>query len=294
MRAEAALKRLTARRKRRQLEARIMQGIMASALAIVVGALLLIVGVIIANSLPVMSWQMLTDVPHGAANSSHPGGILNSIVGSLAVASGATLLALILALPIALYLNAYKRHSKFAYWVRLSLDVMWGVPSLLYGAFGFAIMLGIGAKASLLAGILTLSVVELPFMARSMDEVLRLAPRDLHHGTLALGATRWELMGVLARQALPGLLTAISLAFGRGIGDAASVLFTMGYTDRIPGSLFDPSASLPLTVFFQSSTPFAAGQARAYAAALVLLVIVLLVNIIARVAQARMSAHVVR
>ena len=271
-----------------------MQGVMASALAIVIGSLMLILVVIIARGLPAISWQMLTDVPHGAANSTHPGGIFNSIVGSFALAIGATLLALLLGLPIALYLNAYTRHSRFAYWVRLSLDVMWGIPSLLYGAFGFAIMLGLGLRASLLAGILTLTVVELPIMARSMDEVLRLTPRDLHHGTLALGATRWELMGILARQALPGLVTAVLLAFGRGIGDAASVLFTAGYTDRIPTSLLDPTASLPLTVFFQSSTPFAAAQARAYAAALVLTVIVLAVSIIARVAQARMSAHVVR
>src|ERR1700690_3605050 len=105
MRIEADQARLKARRKRRQLEARIMQGVMASALALVIFALLLILSVIVARGLPVMSWQMLTDVPHGAANSTHPGGILNSIVGSLALAGGATLLALLLGLPIALYLN---------------------------------------------------------------------------------------------------------------------------------------------------------------------------------------------
>src|SRR5260221_4459832 len=294
MKVEADQKRLTARRKRRQLEARIMQGVMASALAIVIGSLMLILVVIIARGLPAISWQMLTDVPHGAANSTHPGGIFNSIVGSFALAIGATLLALLLGLPIALYLNAYTRHSRFAYWVRLSLDVMWGIPSLLYGAFGFAIMLGLGLRASLLAGILTLTVVELPIMTRGMDEVLRLTPRDLHHGTLALGATRWELMGVLFRQALPGLFTATLLAFGRGIGDAAAVLFTAGYTDRIPTSLTSATASLPLTVFFQLQTPYEASKARAYAAALVLTVIVLLVSVVARIVRARVGANVVR
>src|SRR5260221_4140526 len=286
--------RIEARRKRRQREARVMQLIMASALVLVVAGLFLILGVIVARGIGTVAWTMLTEVPKGGSYSGGGGGIANSILGSLYLAIGGTLLALLLGLPIALYLNAYAGRSRFAGWVRLSLDVMWGIPSLLYGAFGFAIMLGLGLRASLLAGILTLTVVELPIMARSMDEVLRLTPRDLHHGTLALGATRWELMGILARQALPGLVTAVLLAFGRGIGDAASVLFTAGYTDRIPTSLLDPTASLPLTVFFQSSTPFAAAQAPAYAAALVLTVIVLAVSIIARVAQARMSAHVVR
>ena len=286
--------RIEARRKRRQREARVMQLIMAGALGLVVTGLFLILAVIIARGIGSMSWTMLTDVPKGGSYSSGGGGIANSILGSLYLAIGGTLLALALGLPIALYLNAYAGRSRFSGWVRLSLDVMWGIPSLLYGAFGFAIMIAVGLKASLLAGIITLAVVELPILTRGMDEVLRLTPRDLHHGTLALGATRWELMGILFRQALPGLFTATLLAFGRGIGDAAAVLFTAGYTDRIPTSLTSPTASLPLTVFFQLQTPYEASKARAYAAALVLTVIVLMVSIIARIVRARVGANVVR
>ena len=286
--------RIEARRKRRQREARVMQLIMASALVLVVSGLFLILGVIVARGIGTISWTMLTEVPKGGSYSGGGGGIANSILGSLYLAIGGTLLALLLGLPIALYLNAYAGRSRFAGWVRLSLDVMWGIPSLLYGAFGFAIMIAVGLRASLLAGIITLAVVELPIMTRGMDEVLRLTPRDLHHGTLALGATRWELMGVLFRQALPGLFTATLLAFGRGIGDAAAVLFTAGYTDRIPTSLTSATASLPLTVFFQLQTPYEASKARAYAAALVLTVIVLLVSVVARIVRARVGANVVR
>jgi phosphate transport system permease protein len=286
--------RIQERRKRRQREARIMQLVMACALALVVGGLFLILTVIIIRGIGAISWQMLTDVPHGGSYSSAKGGIFNSILGSFYLAVGGTLLALLLGLPIALYLNAYAGRSRFAGWVRLGLDVMWGIPSLLYGAFGFAIMIAVGLRASLLAGIVTLSIVELPILTRGMDEVLRLTPRDLHHGTLALGATRWELMGVLFRQALPGLFTATLLAFGRGIGDAAAVLFTAGYTDRIPTSLTSPTASLPLTVFFQLQTPYEASKARAYAAALVLTAIILLVSVIARFVRARVEANVVR
>ena len=98
---------------------------------------------------------------------------------------------------------------------------------------------------------------------------------------------------MVLRQALPGIITAILLAFGRGIGDAASILFTAGYTDEIPRSLFDPVASLPLAVFFQIGTPIPEVQERAYAAALVLLAIVLLVNLISRFLARRFSRYII-
>ena len=99
---------------------------------------------------------------------------------------------------------------------------------------------------------------------------------------------------VIFRQALPGITTGILLAFGRGIGDAASILFTAGYTDYIPRSLFDPVASLPLAVFFQVATPIPEVQQRAYASALILLVIVLVVSIASRLLSRRFSRHIVR
>jgi phosphate transport system permease protein len=110
-----------------------------------------------------------------------------------------------------------------------------------------------------------------------------------------LGATRIETtLSVVLRQALPGIVTGVLLAFGRGIGDAASILFTAGYTDYIPRSLFDPVASLPLAVFFQVATPIPEVQQRAYASALVLLVIVLIVSLGSRLLSRRYSRHIVR
>ncbi len=118
---------------------------------------------------------------------------------------------------------------------------------------------------------IALALLELPIIVRGMDETLALVPAGLRESSFSLGATRLETaMGVLLRQAAGGLLTAVLLAFGRGIGDAASVLFTAGYTDRLPDSLFGPAASLPLAVFFQLGTPFPAVQQRAYASGLVL------------------------
>ena len=99
---------------------------------------------------------------------------------------------------------------------------------------------------------------------------------------------------VQGQETAPGMLTAVLLAFGRGIGDAASVLFTAGYTDRLPDSLFGPAASLPLAVFFQLGTPFPAVQERAYASALVLTVVVLGLSLISRRLGGRLTKHVVR
>ena len=165
---------------------------------------------------------------------------------------------------------------RLAWITRLSLDILWGTPSIVYGAFGFIVMVYLGFSASLLGGIIALSLLMLPIMIRSIEEVIRMIPPELKEISYALGATRIETtLNVVLRQALPGIVTGILLAFGRGIGDAASILFTAGYTDYIPRSLFDPVASLPLAVFFQVATPIPEVQERAYASALILLVIVL-------------------
>jgi phosphate transport system permease protein len=172
---------------------------------------------------------------------------------------------------------------------------LWGIPSIVYGAFGFIIMLSLGMRSSLLGGIIVLALLELPIMVRAMDEVIRLTPPDLEAASLALGATRLETaIHVVARQMLPGIATAILLAFGRGIGDAASVLFTAGYTDRIPSSLLSPVASLPLAVFFQLNTPYPEVQQRAYASALILTVIVLVISLGSRWLSGRLSKYVVK
>lgn len=241
-----------------------------------------------------LSWEMLTQPPTGAFYLGGEGGILNAITGSLALATGATLVALALAVPLVLYMHVYARSSRIAQLIRLTLDVMWGVPSIVYGAFGFSLMIILGLRASLLAGIIALALVVLPILARTFDEVLSLTPRELREVTFALGTTRFEVIGVLLRQTIPGLLTAILLAFGRGIGDAAAVLFTAGYTNNMPESLFRPVASLPLAIFFQLGTPFPAVQARAYAAALVLIVMILIISLLAHLSASRLGRNVIR
>jgi phosphate transport system permease protein len=281
--------------KRRHVEEAFFKTLMILSLMLVAGSLGFILLTVIIKGLPALNLAMLTQTPKGGYYLGKEGGILNAIIGSLYLALGGTLLALIFSLPLALYLQAYARRTDWADTVRLALDVLWGIPSIVYGAFGFTLMLALGMRASLLGGIITLAFLELPIMTRAMDEVIRMMPHEMEQAAFAVGATRLETaLKVVTRQMLPGLLTAVLLAFGRGIGDAASVLFTAGYTDRIPTSLFRPVASLPLAVFFQLGTPFPEVQKRAYASALILTVIVLVISLGSRWLASRLSRYTIR
>ncbi len=281
--------------KRAQVEELFFKTLMALSFLLVAGSLGYLLLTVLIKGLPAMSWAMLTETPKGGFYLGKEGGILNAILGSLYLALGATALALLCSLPVALYLQAYAGRSRWGTVIRLSLDILWGVPSIVYGAFGFTLMLAVGMRASLLGGILTLALLELPIMTRAMDEVIRRMPSDLERASFALGATRIETaLQVIVRQMLPGIVSSILLAFGRGIGDAASVLFTAGYTDRLPSSLLRPTASLPLAVYFQLSTPFPEVQRRAYASAMVLTVIVLLVSLGSRYLAGRLSRYVIK
>jgi phosphate transport system permease protein len=280
--------------KRQKLEEYFFQLLMLCSMIFILGSLILILSTVVYRGLPALNWAMLTQTPKGGYYLGEEGGILNAILGSLYLAGSATVIAIALSLPIALYLQIYATHTRFAEIIRLALDVLWGIPSIVYGAFGFTLMVILGVRTSLIGGIITLALLELPIMTRGMDEAVSMVHPELIESSYALGATRLETaLKVIVRQAMPGLLTAILLAFGRGLGDAASVLFTAGYTDRLPSSLFRPAASLPLAVFFQLGTPFPAVQERAYASAMVLTFIVLALSLISRRLSRQFTKHIV-
>ena len=279
-----------------QIEENIFKGIMLLSTFVILASLGAILSTILVKGLPALSWEMLTRGPEGGYYIGKGGGILNAILGSLLLGIGSTVIALAVSLPIALYLNLYlKRKSTFALAIRFALDVLWGIPSVVYGAFGFTLMAAFGLRASLLAGMLTVALLILPIMTRAIDEVLKMIPLELKEASLSLGATRWETASkVISRQALPGILTAILMAFGRGVSDAAAVLFTAGFTDSLPYSLFKPVATLPLAVFFQLGTPFVEVQERGYASALVLIMLVLGLSVLSRILSRRFARHIVR
>jgi phosphate transport system permease protein len=281
--------------KTRELEEAVFKVLMLLSTSLVLGTLLALFAVVILKGAFALSLSMITETPKEGYYLGGGGGILNAIVGSLYLASGATALAFVISIPIALFLNEYAGGSRFASLTRLSLDILWGIPSIVYGAFAFTIMLYLGARASLFWGIITVTLFVFPIMTRAMDEVIATVPLRLKEGSYALGSTRLETaLKVVIRQALPGILTAILLAFGRAIGDAASVLFTAGYTDSIPRSLFEPVATLPLAIFFQLSTPVPEVQARAYASGIILLIIVTVASLASRISTRRLMKYVVK
>lgn len=276
----------------KRIEEKIFKGLMMAATLAIVVSLILIIVAIVRRGLPVMSWDMISKIPTGGFYLGKEGGLLNAIVGSLYIVIGSISLGLLFSLPIVLYINLYlPEKSRLAQFTRLSFDVLFGIPSIVYGAFGFTIMVYLGIRTSLLAGILTVTMLIIPILIRSIDEVVRRIPKEMKDAALSLGATRSELIKIILRQVAPGIVTAVLLSVGRGIGDAASVLFTAGYTDSIPTSLSQPVATLPLAIFFQLSSPIAEVQDRAYAAALILTIIVLILSIAARIYSRKFSKN---
>lgn len=267
----------------RRIEELIVRALMWVALAIVAGGVVSVLWSILSRGLPVLTWEMVTEIPGAGFFLGGEGGFLNAIAGSVYIVLGATLLGLVISLPIVFYLNVFLRQgSRMAYALRLGLDVLFGIPSIVYGAFAFTIMVAVGLRASLMGGIIVETLLIVPLLTRSMDEVAQTAPRDLFEAAYSLGATRWETAKILMRQTAPAIATATLLSIGRAMGDAAGVMFTAGFTDYVPESLTDKAATLPLAVFFQLSAPQADVQARAYAAAVVLTIIVLALSLTGR------------
>jgi phosphate transport system permease protein len=273
-------------------EEKIFKIIMIGAAVIILGVLVYIIGTIFYKGVPSLTWDMITKVPSGGFYLGKEGGVLNAIAGSVFIIIGSLAISLLISIPLVMYINFYlPKKSLFSNVIRFSLDILFGVPSIVYGAFGFALMVYLGIKVSLMGGIITVAMLIMPIMMRSLDEVTRLLSRDLPDALLSLGSTKYEMTRILLRQLMPGLMTAILLAMGRGIGDAATVLFTAGYTDNIPSSLGQPAATLPLAIFFQLGSPVEEVQNRGYASAIILTVIILILSFSARYFSSKFSKN---
>ena len=280
----------------KKIEEYIFRVVMLLCTCIIALALLVIIFSILKRGLPSLSWAILTQTPKGGFYFGKEGGIVNAIIGSLYLATGATAISLLIGVPVALYMNVHLvKRNKLVNAIRFLLDLLWGIPSIVYGAFAFSIMIFIGMRTSLLAGMLTVALFIIPITIRSMDEILRTVPRGLLEASLSVGATRGETAyKVFIRQSFPGLVTAMLLSFGRAMGDAAAVLFTAGFTDSIPTSLMKPAATLPLSIFFQLGSPLEEVKNRAYAAAVVLTLIVLILSVATRFFSRRFRKHSIK
>lgn len=265
---------------------------MYASIALVLFFVVSVIWSVFRRGIPVLSWEMVSSLPGGGFYIGKEGGFLNAIVGSLYIVGGATVLGLLISIPVVFYLNVYlKPYSKFGAIARLAYDVLFGIPSIVYGAFGFTIMIFFGLRTSLLGGIIVVTLLIIPIFIRSMDEVAKTIPQDLLEAGYSLGSTRLETISVVVRQIAPAIATATLLSIGRAIGDAAGVMFTAGFSDTIPTSLTQQTASLPLSVFFQLSAPQLEVQDRAYAAAVVLTAIVLVLSLSGRFIMNRFSRN---
>ena len=261
-----------------------------------IAVLAFIIVVIFYKGVAALSWDMILKTPQGGYYYGGEGGVLNAIAGSVYIALGATLIAIFIGMPAALYINVQLvRYKRTQNTIRYFLDALWGIPSIVYGAFGFSLMLFFGMNASLMAGIITVALLITPIMVRTFDEVLSTIPKGLHEASLALGSTRTETaFKVMFKQGFSGFITAVLLSFGRGIGDAASVLFTAGYTDHVPINLDEPAATLPLAIFFQLGSPIPEVRERAFASALILTALILVISLTARTVSKRYSRTILK
>jgi len=254
-------------------------------------ALLIIVFFMVKNGWSAITWEFLTEVPR---ESMTKGGILPCIVGTLALSLGAILIALPIGVASAIYLNEYAKPGRVLRIIRLSINNLAGVPSVVFGLFGlafFVIYLDMGV--SLAAGALTLGALSLPVIIGATEEALKSVPDTYREASLGLGATKWQtIYRVVLPAALPGILTGSILGISRAAGETAPIMFTAAvfYTPDLPSSVFDEIMALPYHIYVLATagTYIAETRPLQYGTALVLIGLVLGMNLIAIIWRGRL------
>jgi phosphate transport system permease protein len=221
----------------------------------------------------------------------NPGGIRSAIVGTLEVVGVATLIAVPIGIAVALYLTEYGKDGRLASVTRYFVDVMTGVPSIVFGLFIYIVLVISHVGGSGFAGwkgALALSLLMLPIVIRSCEVVLLLVPASLREAALALGAARWRIVWkVVLPTARTGLVTGSLLAVARGMGETAPLLFTVSAASVLTGNLNSEMNTLPVQIFSDITNPRDVVVARAWGAALTLVALVLILNLIARAISRR-------
>ena len=271
---------------------RIAFGLLAASIVIVILFLGIILFDIVANGIPVLSWEFLTEPPRDLGRA---GGIFPAIIGTLYLVSGAILFAVPIGMGAAIYLVEYTRENAMTRIIRSGVDLLNGTPSIVFGLFGFSfLVLYLNFGISLLVGQVTLGLMVLPTIIRTTEEALRSVPDSLREGSLALGATKWQtIRSVVLPPAVPGVLTGTILSIGRAAGETAPILFTAVVFSRrfLPSSVFEPVMALPYHLFILSTNVPGAVQNQ-YGTALVLLLLVIGIYTVAIVIRTRFAKSV--
>ena len=255
---------------------KIAKAVIWSAAMLVLFLLFSIIIYILSKGIPHITWQFLTQIPSDMGRS---GGILSTIVGTLPV----TLVAIIVATPLgvgtAFYLTEYTRESTITKIIRFSAESLAGIPSIVYGLFGFiffVIYLKLGW--SILSGGLTLAVMILPTIIRTSEEAIRTVPPMYREVSFSLGGTKWQTMiKVLIPSALPGIATGIILGIWRCVAETAAVILTAGSALQMPTSLFSPARTMAVHFYILASEGIS--LEKAFATAALLIILILLINI---------------
>ncbi|HAE58145.1 MAG TPA: phosphate ABC transporter permease PtsA [Anaerolineae bacterium] len=254
--------------------------------------IILILGYIIVQGAPAISWEFVTGYPYGGMRS---GGIWPAIVGTFYLTVGTAIFSVPLGVAAAIYLSEYAADNTLTRIIRLAIINLSGIPSVVYGLFGlglFVFFLKFGT--SILSASLTLSIMTLPVIISTAEEALRAVPQAFRTVSISVGATRWQtIRRIVLPEALPGIITGIILGLNRAAGETAPILFTGAafFLPRLPGSPFDATMALPYHLFVISTQIPEMPIQIQYGTALVLITFVVMMNMLANFVRSRARAR---
>jgi len=256
----------------------------------VLGALLFMLGFIIMKGYTAISWEFISEMP---MNEMTRGGIFPAILGTFYLMIGSALVSIPIGIVTAIYLTEYAKKPALVKIIRLGVSNLAGVPSVVFGLFGlalFVVFLDFGT--SIIAGSLTLGVLNLPVIIRSTEEALMTVPMTYREASLSLGATRLQtIFRIVLPNALPGILTGVMLSLGRAAGETAPIMFTAAsyYAPDLPNSIFSEVMALPYHIYVMATAGTHIQETRhlQYGTAIILIVLVLLLNSIGLVTRYR-------
>jgi phosphate transport system permease protein len=251
---------------------------MAVATAVILTVLGFIIAYVIVQGAPGLTWEFLSSRDWHV-------GIYPMLLTTLYVVITSLIVALPIGIITAVYLNEYAKNPRIIRFLRLAIETLAGIPSIIYGLFGLLVFCRFfGFGQSIIAGALTLSIMILPVIITSTEEALKTVPMTFREGSLALGTTKIQtIRKVVLPSAMPGIITAVILAVGRGIGESAPVLLTVGIAKNVPKSIMDSGRTLTIHLYYltKEAVDDNAFQ-QAFATATILILVVIIINTITR------------
>lgn len=277
---EVGFKKSKARLSRRQTYSKVMVGLTVLSMIIALTPLFSILGYVLVKGVSALNFDFFTELP--APPGEIGGGMANGIIGTFTLLGIASLIGIPVGLMAGIFLSEYGR-NRFGKFVSFLTDIMLGVPSIVVGIVVYALVVLAMGGFSAYAGGIALAFIMIPAVTRTTEEMLKLVPNHIREAGLALGIPQWRvIMKIILPTALRGIITGIMLAIARVAGETAPLLFTAFGNMYWNDSLNQPIASMPVLVFNYAISPYAEWQAQAWAGALTLILMVILLNVTAR------------